>query len=144
MQAYSDPKRESDPHSLPDVEVFQVRANRKLRKDFDYTCECGYSVCLSCERAYYPMEMESDDPPTSECCSAFLLTPGYYYWYCFPGCLPDSDPVGPFGSYEEALEDAQEGAEPDFGKCATCDDTATQLDAEGKPICGDCSGVDAS
>jgi hypothetical protein len=32
---------------------------------------------------------------------------GWYYWYCFPGCLPDSDPVGPFATEAEALADAQ-------------------------------------
>ena len=28
--------------------------------------------------------------------------PGWYYWYCFPGCLPDSDPTGPFPSFVAA------------------------------------------
>ena len=31
--------------------------------------------------------------------------PGWYYWYCFPGCLPESDPIGPFLTEEEAMED---------------------------------------
>lgn len=30
---------------------------------------------------------------------------GYYYWYCFPGCLPDSDPVGPFSTELEMARD---------------------------------------
>ncbi len=34
---------------------------------------------------------------------------GWYWWSCFPGCLPDGDPIGPFGSEAEALADAQEG-----------------------------------
>lgn len=34
--------------------------------------------------------------------------PGWYYWYCFPGCLPDSDPIGPYDTEEEALEAARE------------------------------------
>lgn len=33
--------------------------------------------------------------------------PGWYYWYCFPGCLPDSDPIGPFETEEEAIAAAQ-------------------------------------
>lgn len=33
--------------------------------------------------------------------------PGYYWWSCSPGCLPDGDPNGPFDSAEEAQEDAQ-------------------------------------
>ena len=36
---------------------------------------------------------------------------GYFYWFCFPGCLPDSDPVGPFATEAEALADAREGVE---------------------------------
>jgi len=27
------------------------------------------------------------------------LQPGYYYRYCTPGCLPDSDPYGPYPDY---------------------------------------------
>lgn len=34
---------------------------------------------------------------------------GWYWRACFPGCLPDSDPVGPFDSEAEAIADAQEG-----------------------------------
>ena len=37
------------------------------------------------------------------------LTPGFYYWFCFPGCLPEGDgmPIGPFASEKEAFEDAE-------------------------------------
>lgn len=35
---------------------------------------------------------------------------GFYYWYCFPGCMPDSDPNGPFATVREALEDMRESA----------------------------------
>ena len=33
---------------------------------------------------------------------------GFYYAYGFPGCLHDSDPVGPFKTDQEALKDARE------------------------------------
>jgi hypothetical protein len=33
---------------------------------------------------------------------------GWYWWSCFPGCLPDSDPMGPFDTEAEALADAQD------------------------------------
>lgn len=36
------------------------------------------------------------------------LPAGWYWWACFPGCLPDGDPVGPFDTEEEALADARE------------------------------------
>ena len=35
---------------------------------------------------------------------------GWYYWFCFPGCLPDSDPVGPFDTEDEAIADCRENA----------------------------------
>jgi len=30
---------------------------------------------------------------------------GWYWWACFPGCLPDGDAVGPFDNEAEALAD---------------------------------------
>jgi hypothetical protein len=33
---------------------------------------------------------------------------GWFWWACFPGCLPDGPPTGPFATYEEALTDARE------------------------------------
>lgn len=32
---------------------------------------------------------------------------GYYWWPCFPGCMPDGEAIGPFNSYQEALKDAE-------------------------------------
>ena len=32
---------------------------------------------------------------------------GWYWWSCFPGCLPDGEPNGPFATEAEALADAQ-------------------------------------
>jgi hypothetical protein len=34
--------------------------------------------------------------------------PGWYWWACFPGCLPDGEPNGPFASSRQALNDADE------------------------------------
>lgn len=83
MQAYSDPSRESDPYALPDVEVFYVMRGASGQ---------GYIG-----------EMILDDRKVDE-----PLQQGWYYWSCFPGCLPDSDPVGPFDTEADALADAQE------------------------------------
>lgn len=35
------------------------------------------------------------------------LEPGFYFWACFPGCLPDSDPVGAFETREQAEAEAR-------------------------------------
>ena len=73
MQAYSDPSRESNPHALPDVEVF-------------HSDDCFFEP--------------GDDAMNS--------APGWYWWSCFPGCLPDSEPIGPFETEAAALADAQD------------------------------------
>lgn len=31
---------------------------------------------------------------------------GYYYWCCFPGCLPEGDAIGPFKTALDAAQDA--------------------------------------
>lgn len=38
------------------------------------------------------------------------VQPGWYWWVCYPGCLPegDGDPSGPFGSSAAAHTDAEE------------------------------------
>jgi len=36
------------------------------------------------------------------------LSAGYYYWYCFPGCLPDSGIFGPFETQLKAITDARD------------------------------------
>jgi hypothetical protein len=37
--------------------------------------------------------------------------PGWYWWACFPGCLPDSEPFGPFATKSQAIADAQDCAD---------------------------------
>jgi hypothetical protein len=87
MQNYSDPKRASDPYALPDVEVFQAE------------CTCP-GECL---------QVHHDD-------GLQLEDGGWYWWSCFPGCLPDGEPNGPFDSEDEALADAQAAADDDEGE----------------------------
>lgn len=44
---------------------------------------------------------DEEDPAT-------VLPAGWYWWACLPGCLPDSEPVGPFARSSIALEDARD------------------------------------
>ena len=32
--------------------------------------------------------------------------PGWYWQACYPGCLPDGEPSGPFANEQEAIKDA--------------------------------------
>lgn len=93
MQAYSDPERETDPYALPDVEVFHVAAAEFAQAEHGtWQAEATYSLEAS---------------PFSNLTDCSLLE-GWYWWSCFPGCLPDSDPIGPFETEQAALEDAQD------------------------------------
>lgn len=76
MYIYSDPSREGDKWSLPDVEVFYIH------------------------------EMGHEDPDRP----GEYLPPGWYYWYCFPGCMPEGDPNGPFKSEQVAIDAARDEA----------------------------------
>lgn len=42
--------------------------------------------------------LETDDGGSYE--------PGWYWWSCFPGCLPDGEATGPFKNEAEAIADA--------------------------------------
>ena len=33
---------------------------------------------------------------------------GWYWWACFPGCMPDGEPNGPFAYSSQAHKDADE------------------------------------
>jgi hypothetical protein len=82
-QHYSDPRRENDPHALPDIEVFYHAQGNVIE----------------------PEEHTDDDGGES------ALPSGWYWWLCFPGCLPDGEPMGPFETEAEALADARDGIE---------------------------------
>lgn len=46
--------------------------------------------------------LDGDDKP---------MPSGWYYWYCFPGCMPESGPMGPYRTEQEALDSAREDAQ---------------------------------
>jgi len=94
MRHYSDPSRASDPYALPDVETFQAAV---LECD-----ECGAETTIPTTTSTY-----ADCPE----CGELGITNNVAWWWqpCFPGCLPDSDPIGPFASEADALADAQGG-----------------------------------
>lgn len=107
MQAYSDPSRESDDYALPDIEVFQLTATEVAELDdeliWEYSRKHEFRLASMNGRireAMLDAIVENEN-----------IEGGYFYWFCFPGCLPDSSPVGPFATYADALADAQDSGE---------------------------------
>jgi hypothetical protein len=41
-----------------------------------------------------------------ELAHAMGSSPGWFWWACYPGCLPDGDAFGPFPTSYRALKDA--------------------------------------
>lgn len=106
-QHYSDPSRADEPTSLPDIEVFELTAAEVavLYEDTlaDYMREPAYRLASMNSRVREDMI----DAIVRE----QGITGGWFWWSCFPGCLPDGPPMGPFATKADALADAQEGLE---------------------------------
>jgi len=77
-QFYIDVAREDDTYSLPDAETFYV---------------------TPVDAAYNLENLDHDEGAITE--------PGWYWWSCFPGCLPDSEAFGPWPTEAEAIADAR-------------------------------------
>jgi hypothetical protein len=96
-QHYSDPSRENEPYALPDVETFEARhGDCPFCTSTVVEDGCGQFHCENCADGRKAQGVVPED-----------ITLGWFYWSCFPGCLPNSDPVGPFDTEAEALADAQ-------------------------------------
>ncbi len=61
--------------------------------------------CPSCERLIWTLENGSDSDPRSD--AGFMA---WWFWFCFPGCLPDSSVFGPYTTREEAIDAARDYA----------------------------------
>ena len=103
-QHYSDPSRADDAYALPDVETFYVTADQFLRAadgtwEFEAMSNNG---AAQAEDTDYPATIGPELRRIAKDLE------GWYVWSCLPGCLPDSDPFGPYDTEADALADAQE------------------------------------
>ncbi len=103
-QAYSNPDRESDEHALPDLEVFELTAREAAEQDEDMV----YEYTRRHEFRLASMNSKTREAMFDAMIEAEGITGGWFYWFCFPGCLPDSQAIGPFASRKEALADARQ------------------------------------
>jgi hypothetical protein len=97
-QAYLDESRASDPYALPNLSVQHW--------------EDAVSVDMGGETQYFPDLGDAFDAIGEHWIdggsdATIERAEGYYVAVCLPGCLPDSDWMGPYGSEEEAIEEAR-------------------------------------
>lgn len=108
-QHYSNPKRAKDPHSLPNVETFQLTAAEVAERDEDTIHE----MMKRREFRLAAMNTRTREAMIEAMIEEQGIEGGWFYWFCLPGCLPDSEPMGPFKTQAEALADARENAGDD-------------------------------
>jgi hypothetical protein len=106
-QHYSDPARADDEHALPDLEVFQLTAREVAEQDEDLIWE----YVKRHEFRLASMNSRTREAMFDSIVEEQGITGGWFYWYCFPGCMPDSSAMGPYESHAAALEAAQEEAQ---------------------------------
>lgn len=103
-QEYSNPASESDPHALPDIEIFELTAAEQVEQDEELMWEATKRFPLA--------TMNSRD--RSQAIDWAIETSGakggWFWWTCFPGCIPNGPAIGPFDTYADALADAREGS----------------------------------
>ena len=56
--------------------------------------------------AVSPMEVAYNRQNADHANEHTVFEAGWYWWPCFPDCLPDGDPIGPFDSEQQATTDA--------------------------------------
>lgn len=100
MQIYSDPSRESDPHALPDAEVFQLTAREVAELDEDTI----YEFMKRHEFRMAAMSSRDRERMFDAMIDEHCITGGWFYQYCFPGCMPESSPFGPYKTQQEAID----------------------------------------
>ncbi len=103
-QHYSDPSRESDPYALPNVEVFELTAAEvaATQEDLIYEYMKRHEFRLAC------MNSRVREAMLNAMVEEEGITGGWFYWFCFPGCMPDSEAIGPYDTRQEAVEAAQD------------------------------------
>lgn len=61
-----------------------------------------------CFEVFYDNADDAGNGPRNFDSNGEPVKAGWYWWACFPGCLPDGDAMGPFATEQEAITDAQE------------------------------------
>lgn len=131
---YSNPARgANDEHALPNVETFSARIIT--------------GTCSDCGEFTIPWSEDSDTycPQCSAVADEDTVHVGvmaWWWWICFPGCLPDGEPNGPFATELEAIEDAQSGVDEDeeeLPQCAVAMGCLCAGHARGNPASAECN-----
>lgn len=107
MRAYSDKSRANGKYALPDVEIFQLTAREVAETQEDTI----YEYMKRPEFRLASMNIRDREKMFDTMIEEEGIQGGWFYWYCFPGCLPDSDPFGPYDTWQAAKTAMREEAQ---------------------------------
>ena len=106
MQFYTDPTRANDRYAMPDARAYQLTAREVVEMDDDlirqYLRMPQYRTATMSSRvreAMFDAMIENEG-----------ITGGWFFDYCLPGCLPDSQPFRPYPSCDAAIAAARDMA----------------------------------
>jgi len=106
MQHYSNPDHASDLWKLPDVEIFQLTAREVAERDEDLI----YEYLHRHEFRLATMNSRTRDKMFDAMIEEHSIKGGWFFWFCVPGCMPDSDAFGPYPTAKAAALAANEMA----------------------------------
>lgn len=106
MQFYSGPSRENEKWSLPDCQAFQMTAEEVAETMQDEI----YNLMKRKEFRLASINSRVREKMIETLIEENGIEGGWFYWYCFPGCLPEGGPVGPFATCDAAVEACREEA----------------------------------
>jgi hypothetical protein len=106
-QFYSDPSREGDKWSLPDCEVFQLTAREVAERDEDLI----HQYMRRHEFRLASMNSATREKMFDAMIEDEGIEGGWFYWFCLPGCMPDSEPFGPYKTRDDAVAAARESVD---------------------------------
>ena len=97
-QHYSNPDRESETYALPDLETFRARYG-----------DCPYCTSTVIEDGSGQFHCENcADGRRGQGVVPATIESGWFYWFCLPGCMPDSEPYGPYETEAAAVAAARD------------------------------------
>ena len=104
MHIYSNPADETNPHKIPDVEILQLTAEEVAEQDADLI----YEYMKRHEYRLASMNSRAREALLAAIVDNEGIKGGYFYQFCFLGCLPESGLFGPYDTAREAIEAARE------------------------------------
>lgn len=103
-QFYSDPAREDDPYSLPDCRAYRLTSYEAAELMEDEI----WDAMKKPEFRLASMNSRAREDLIEWIVDEYSVSGGWVWDFCFPGCMPDSYPHGPFETEEEAIADCRD------------------------------------